>query len=133
MELAHELGDRADEVLRDLAAQGNQVIFGTTFGYMETMLRLAREFPEVRWEHATGFKSGSNLRTYDVRTYQGAYLAGIIAGKVTHTDTLPVDVQRRVPDVSKINERLGWYSQVDLETGDSDLGVEAAKEDDDNN
>jgi simple sugar transport system substrate-binding protein len=89
----------AERVLRDLAAQGNQVIFGTTFGYMETMMRLAKEFPEVRWEHATGFKSAANLRPYDVRAYEGAYLAGIIAGKMTRTDTLGFVASIAIPEV----------------------------------
>lgn len=89
----------AERVLRDLAAQGNKVIFGTTFGYMETMVRLAKEFPDVKWEHATGFKSGGNMRTYDVRAYQGAYLAGIIAGKMTRTDTLGFVASIPIPEV----------------------------------
>ena len=89
----------AERVLRDLAAQGNQVIFGTTFGYMETMLRLAKEFPEVKWEHATGFKSAANMRPYDVRAYEGAYLAGIIAGKMTRTDTLGFVASIAIPEV----------------------------------
>ena len=89
----------AERVLRDLAAQGNKVIFGTTFGYMETMVRLAKEFPDVKWEHATGFKSGGNLRAYDVRAYQGAYLAGIIAGKMTRTDTLGFVASVPIPEV----------------------------------
>ena len=89
----------AERVLRDLAAQGNKVIFGTTFGYMETMVRLAKEFPDVKWEHATGFKSGGNMRAYDVRAYEGAYLAGIIAGKMTRTDTLGFVASIPIPEV----------------------------------
>jgi len=89
----------AERVLRDLAAQGSKVIFGTSSGYMETMVRLAREFPDVKWEHATGFESDTNLRAYDVRAYEGAYLAGIIAGKMTRTDTLGFVASVPVPDV----------------------------------
>ena len=89
----------AERVLRDLASQGNKVIFGTTFGYMETMVRLAKEFPDVKWEHATGFKSGENMRAYDVRAYQGAYLAGIIAGKMSKTDTLGFVASIPIPEV----------------------------------
>jgi simple sugar transport system substrate-binding protein len=91
--------DEAEQVLRDLVNQGNQLIFGTTSGYMEAMVRLAREFPDVRWEHASGFKSGENLRAYDVRAYQGAYLAGIIAGKMTTTDMLGFVASVPVPAV----------------------------------
>ena len=89
----------AEGILRDLATQGNKIIFGTTFGYMDSMAGLAREFPDVKWEHATGSRSGGNLRTYDVRSYQGAYLAGIIAGKMTRTDTLGFVASIPVPEV----------------------------------
>ena len=89
----------AERVMRDLATRGNKVIFGTGFGYMETMVRLAKEFPDVKWEHATGFASGDNLRAYDVRTYEGAYLAGIIAGKMTRTDTLGFVASVPIPEV----------------------------------
>jgi len=89
----------AERVLRDLAVQGNKVIFGTTFGYMESMRKLAREFPEVRWEHATGYKTAENLRTYDSRTYQGAYMAGVIAGAMTKSNTLGVVGSIPIPEV----------------------------------
>ena len=70
----------AERVFRDMAGQGNMLIFGTTFGYMEPMLKVAADMPGVKWEHATGYKQAANLRTYDSRTYEGAYLAGVIAG-----------------------------------------------------
>jgi simple sugar transport system substrate-binding protein len=63
------------------------------------MAALAREFAEVKWEHATGAESGDNLRAYGVRAYQGAYLAGIIAGKITRTDTLGFVASVPIPDV----------------------------------
>ncbi len=71
----------AERVFRDLASQGNKLIFGTTFGYMESMLKVAKEFPDVKFEHATGFKTAENLAQYDVRTYEGAYLAGVVAAR----------------------------------------------------
>ena len=55
----------AERVFRDLAGQGNKLIFGTTFGYMEPMLKLAPEFKDVKFEHATGYKQADNMRTYD--------------------------------------------------------------------
>ena len=61
----------AERVFRDLATQGNKVIFGTSFGFMESMLKVAKEFPDVKFEHATGFKTADNLGQYDVRTYEG--------------------------------------------------------------
>uniref|UniRef100_UPI0018EC754C BMP family ABC transporter substrate-binding protein n=1 Tax=Xylophilus sp. ASV27 TaxID=2795129 RepID=UPI0018EC754C len=76
-------GADAERVLRDMATQGNKLIFGTTFGYMEPLLKLAPDFPDVKFEHATGYKTAANLRTYDSRTYEGAYMAGVIAGSMT--------------------------------------------------
>jgi simple sugar transport system substrate-binding protein len=82
-----------------MASQGNKVIFGTTFGYMETMLKLAPEFKDVKFEHATGYKTADNMRTYDSRTYEGAYMAGVIAGKMTKTGTLGVVASVPIPEV----------------------------------
>ena len=89
----------AERVIRDMATQGNKVIFGTTFGYMETMLKLAPEFKDVKFEHATGYKTADNMRTYDSRTYEGAYMAGLIAGKMSKTGTLGVVASVPIPEV----------------------------------
>jgi simple sugar transport system substrate-binding protein len=89
----------AERVIRDMAAQGAKLIFGTTFGYMEPMLKVAPEFKDVKFEHATGFKTADNMRTYDVRAYQGAYVAGVIAGKMTKTNTLGFVASVPIPEV----------------------------------
>lgn len=89
----------AERVIRDLAEQGNQLIFGTTFGYMESMLKVASDFPAVHFEHATGYKTAPNLRTYDSRTYEGAYLAGVVAGAMTKSNTLGVVASIPIPEV----------------------------------
>ena len=89
----------AERVIRDMASQGNKLIFGTTFGYMEPMLKLAPEFKDVRFEHATGYKTADNMRVYDVRAYEGAYVAGIIAGKMTKTNTLGFVASIPIPEV----------------------------------
>ena len=89
----------AERVLRDLVGQGNTLIFGTTFGYMEPMLKVAADAPEVKFEHATGYKMAANMRTYDARTYEGAYLAGVIAGKMTKTNVLGVIGSIPIPEV----------------------------------
>ncbi len=89
----------AERVLRDMATQGNKLIFGTTFGYMEPMLKVAPDFKDVKFEHATGFKQADNMRTYDSRTYEGAYMAGIIAGKMTKSNTLGVVASIPIPEV----------------------------------
>jgi basic membrane protein A and related proteins len=89
----------AERVIRDMASQGNKLVFGTTFGYMEPMLKVAPEFKDVKFEHATGYKTGDNLRTYDSRTYEGAYMAGVIAGKMTKSGTLGVVASVPIPEV----------------------------------
>ena len=89
----------AERVIRDMATQGNKLIFGTTFGYMETMLKVAPDFKDVKFEHATGYKTADNMRTYDSRTYEGAYMAGVIAGKMTKTGTLGVVASVPIPEV----------------------------------
>ena len=89
----------AERVIRDMATQGNKLIFGTTFGYMEPMLKVAPDFKDVKFEHATGFKQADNMRTYDSRTYEGAYMAGIIAGKMTKSNTLGVVASIPIPEV----------------------------------
>ena len=89
----------AERVIRDMAGQGNKLIFGTTFGYMEPMVKIAADIKDVKFEHATGYKQGENLRTYDSRTYEGAYMAGVIAGKMTKTNTLGVVASVPIPEV----------------------------------
>ncbi|MBP6677288.1 MAG: BMP family ABC transporter substrate-binding protein [Vitreoscilla sp.] len=89
----------AERVIRDMAAQGNKLIFGTTFGYMEPMLKVAADNKGVKFEHATGYKQAENMRTYDSRTYEGAYMAGVIAGKMTKSNTLGVVGSIPIPEV----------------------------------
>ncbi|MBP1628619.1 MAG: family transporter substrate-binding protein [Holophagaceae bacterium] len=92
-------GADAERVFRDLASQGNTLIFGTTFGYMEPMLKAAGDLKNVKFEHATGYKTAENLRTYDSRTYEGAYMAGVLAGGMTKTNTLGVVGSIPIPEV----------------------------------
>jgi simple sugar transport system substrate-binding protein len=92
-------GADSERVFRDLATQGNKVIFGTTFGYMEPMLKVAKSFPDVKFEHATGYKTAANMDFYDSRTYEGAYLAGVIAGKMTKSNKLGVVASIPIPEV----------------------------------
>ena len=89
----------AEAAFREKASQGNKMIFGTTFGYMEPMLKVAPEFKDVKFEHATGYKTADNMRTYDSRTYEGAYMAGVIAGKMSKTGTLGVVASVPIPEV----------------------------------
>ncbi|MBK7005542.1 MAG: BMP family ABC transporter substrate-binding protein [Burkholderiales bacterium] len=89
----------AERVIRELATDGNKLIFGTTFGYMEPMLKVAPDFKGVNFQHATGYKTAENMSTYDSRTYEGAYMAGVIAGKMTKTGTLGVVASVPIPEV----------------------------------
>lgn len=89
----------AERVIRDMANQGNKLIFGTTFGYMESMLKVAPDFKDAKFEHATGYKTADNMRTYDSRTYEGAYMAGVIAGKMSKSGNLGVVGSVPIPEV----------------------------------
>jgi basic membrane protein A len=89
----------AERVIRDMVGQGNKLIFGTTFGYMEPMLKIAADHKDVKFEHATGYKQAENMNTYDSRTYEGAYMAGVIAGKMTKSNTLGVVASIPIPEV----------------------------------
>lgn len=92
-------GADAERVIRDLAQQGNRIIFATSFGFMEPMVKVAAEFPDVRFEHATGYKTAPNLRVYDAKFYEDAYMAGVIAGKMTKTNTLGFVASFPIPEV----------------------------------
>lgn len=89
----------AERVIRQLAADGNTLIFTTSFGYMEPTLKVAKSFPKVRFEHATGYKTAPNVGVYQARFYEGAYLLGILAGKMTKTNTLGFVGSFPIPEV----------------------------------
>jgi basic membrane protein A and related proteins len=89
----------AERVFRDMIGQGNKLVFGTTFGYMEAMLKVAGDAKDIKFEHATGYKQAENMRTYDSRTYEGAYMAGVVAGAMTKTNTLGVVGSIPIPEV----------------------------------
>ena len=89
----------AERVFRDMVGQGNKLIFGTTFGYMEPMLKVAADSKDVKFEHGTGYKQADNTRTYDSRTYEGAYMAGVIAGKMSKSGTLGIVGSIPIPEV----------------------------------
>ncbi len=92
-------GADAERVIRDLASQGNKIIFATSFGYMEPMVKVAAEFPDVKFEHVTGYKTSDNLRVYDARFYHGSYVSGIIAGGMTKTNVLGFVGSFPIPEV----------------------------------
>jgi basic membrane protein A and related proteins len=89
----------AERVLRNLAQQKNKVIFATSFGYMNAMEKVAKQFPNTIFMHATGYKQGKNLGVYEIRTYEGAYMLGVVAGQKTKTDTIGVVGSFPIPEV----------------------------------
>ena len=92
-------GADAERVMRDLAAQGHRLIFATSFGYLEPALRVAAEFPNVKFEHAGGYKTAPNLNTYDARYYEARYLAGVLAGKTSKNSVAGYVAGFPVPEV----------------------------------
>lgn len=92
-------GADSERVMRDLAAQGHRLIFATSFGYLEPALRVAAEYPQVKFEHAGGYKTAANLNTYNARYYEGRWLAGWLAGKTTKTGITGYVAGFPVPEV----------------------------------
>ena len=75
-------GADAERVIRDLASQGNRLIFTPSFGYIEPTLKVAKDFPDVKFESITGYKTASNVAVANARYYEGRYLACIAAGRL---------------------------------------------------
>ena len=92
-------GADAERVIRQLVTDGNQVVFTTSFGYMNATLKVAQAFPKVTFEHATGYKTAKNLGVYEARFYEGAYLLGVLAGHMTKSETLGFVGSFPIPEV----------------------------------
>ncbi|MCW2279194.1 BMP family ABC transporter substrate-binding protein [Heliophilum fasciatum] len=92
-------GADAERVLTELASKGNKIIFATSFGYMDPVIKVAQKFPDVVFMHATGFKTAPNVGTYFGREYQARYLSGIAAGKQTQTNVLGYVAAFPIPEV----------------------------------
>ncbi|APW38764.1 BMP family ABC transporter substrate-binding protein [Rhodoferax koreense] len=92
-------GPDAERVIRDLAQQGNQLIFTPSFGYMEPTLKVAREFPGVKFESVTGYKTAANVAAANARYYEGRYLAGIAAGRMTKSHVAGYVAGFPIPEV----------------------------------
>jgi len=76
-------GPDAERVMRQMALSGTDIIFATSFGYMEAMLKVAKDFPNVKFEHATGYKTAPNMSIYSSKFYEGRYVQGVIAGHMS--------------------------------------------------
>jgi len=92
-------GADAERVIRDLVSQGNKLIFATSFGFGDAMEKVAKDHPDVKFEHATGYKTSNNLRVYEAKFYEDAYLAGVVAGTMTKTNTLGFVGSFPIPEV----------------------------------
>src|SRR6185369_5116500 len=92
-------GADAERVIRDLAKQGNKLIFTPSFGYMEPTLKVAKEFPDVKFESITGYKTAPNVAVANARYYEGRYLAGIAAGRMTRTNVAGYVAGFPIPEV----------------------------------
>jgi len=92
-------GPDAERVLRDLARNGHQLIFTTSFGYMEPALRVARDFPEVKFESITGYKRADNVATANARYYEGRYLSGIAAARMSKSGVAGYVAGFPIPEV----------------------------------
>lgn len=92
-------GPDAERVIRDYAQKGYNVIFATSFGYMDSVINVAKDYPNTVFLHATGYKTAENVGIYDGRGYQGWYLAGIVAGKMTKKNLLGYVAPYPIPEV----------------------------------
>ncbi len=92
-------GQDAERVIRQLAADGHGLIFTTSFGYMNPTIKVAKNFPNVQFEHCSGYKRSDNVSTYLARFYEGRYVIGRIAGAVTKSNTIGYIASFPIPEV----------------------------------
>ena len=92
-------GPDAERVIRDYAEDGYDMIFATSFGYMDAVLEVAKDHPDVLFEHCTGYETADNVAIYDGRGYEGWYLAGITAGRMTESNVLGYVAPYPIPEV----------------------------------
>ncbi|MBV9218855.1 MAG: BMP family ABC transporter substrate-binding protein, partial [Methylobacteriaceae bacterium] len=89
----------SERAIEQLARAGHKLIFTTSFGFMDATLKVAKNYPDVKFEHATGYKQAPNMATYSIRWYEGRYVMGKIAGKMTKTNTIGYIVSFPIPEV----------------------------------
>ena len=92
-------GQDAERVIRQLASSGHDLIFTTSFGFMNPTLKVAKQFPDVKFEHATGYKRADNVSTYAARFYEGRYIIGRMAGHVTKSNVIGYIASFPIPEV----------------------------------
>jgi simple sugar transport system substrate-binding protein len=92
-------GADAERVIRELASSGYKLIYATSFGYMNYVQRVAKQYPDVTFMHATGYKTGKNFGNYNARFYEGRYLNGVVAGKLSKSNVLGYVAAFPIPEV----------------------------------
>ena len=92
-------GPDSARVIRELANQGNEIIFTTSFGYMDHTIKVAKEFPNVKFEHITGYKRSPNVATGNIRFYEGRYVQGVVAGLMTKSNKIGYLASFPIPEV----------------------------------
>ncbi len=92
-------GADAERVLTQFARDGYKVIFATSFGYMDAVINVSKKFPDVYFEHCSGFKTAPNVSTYFGRIYEARYLSGIVAGKMTKSNLIGYVAAHPIPEV----------------------------------
>jgi len=92
-------GADTERVIREMATSGHRLIFATSFGYMNAVEKVSKEFPKVAFMHATGYKSGPNFGNYNARFYEGRYIAGMVAGRTTKSNVLGYVAAFPIPEV----------------------------------
>lgn len=92
-------GADTERVISQLANEGNQLIFTTSFGYMNPTIKSAKRFPNVKFEHVTGYKRANNVSTYSSRFYEGRYIAGVLGGAMTKKNTIGYVASYPIPEV----------------------------------
>lgn len=92
-------GPDAERVIAQMASDGADAVFTTSFGYMNPTIKVAQQFANVKFEHATGYKRADNVATYSSRFYEGRHVLGLIAGKMTKTNTIGYIASFPIPEV----------------------------------
>ena len=113
-------GPQAEAVIRQMA-QDHDIIFATSFGYMNEMLKVAKDFPDVKFEHATGYKQSDNMASYGLRLYQARHVQGIIAGMMTKTNKICYVGAYPIPEV--IREINTFYMGAKKMNPDVDIDI----------
>ena len=114
-------GPDAERAIRSMAQEGMDIIFATSFGYMEPMLKVAKDFPNVKFEHATGYKRSDNMSTYGLRLYQARHVQGVIAGLMTKTNKICYVGAFPIPEV--IREINTYYLGAKTVNPDVDIDI----------